>query len=1190
MSKSLDPDSLFSPILDELFVSFSECPANERQDFLNNLDHDTAAQLTLRELIEALLQSWDCNKALTPAELCVGHPELEPFVAAGIRMDGALGNHMPKPPLSNDRYKFSTFLGAGSMGEVWSADDLLLGRRVAVKVLANEGSGPLWGEFYEEAQLLASLQHPGIVAAYDYGSLPKPDSRPYIVMKLVEGHSLGDEFRQSPSTLGSLHPNMLALFITISDTIGYAHSTKIVHRDINPSNIMIGAVGEAQVMDWGISTTLFPRTRCNSSNSHAPNQIETPASTDNSADMSIDNAKATRGTLQYMAPEQVTGTCVLPASDVFALGAMLFEFIAQRTLFEAGPLALAARTAESDNVVLKKNMKLLRDVCKDTSLCNIVCTCINYDFNRRYLDGSKLAIALRDYRSELIERGEVARKRKWQQALAFCSIIGVIGILWLRSLHIAETNRISLEITAEKDRADSQMFFAQYGRVRERSLTRPDNWIDDNLRDIKESSKLIRSDQDRRLLRIEAIRCLCANDVQHVKSLSKNLDVYCIAHHPTEPILAVGDNLAKYGFVTVRLFDTNKWKIIKHLTFPINLEYAIKRGSTDGCRSLAFTPNGDRLLVGTRSGQVYMWKNASWAVANVWRASSDWVTGLAVDPRTGAIYGSSKRGEKSNDKHGEVRKWDVGRGDQTYARIMLLKQCVPFLSVRRLAFEFLPEVLRSASPGHSQLFDFNISGLTLIPDGIFISGLSAQVVGLDLKPVAIDKEWLRGAVAAVKDLGNDELLVGHGNNLSTIDLKKAKVVRDLHGPRSDQAHDSSVVCVQSDAVGRFCVSTDSTTAKVWDMVSNIPLKSLSIAGSGGRSAAFTTDGRKFVLAGEKLLEVYEIVQKSVLTSYPITSTPLVDACVTGDGNMVCQYSRDMTGTSVRAVIHIKDLQSNAVEEVTADSDFSNEVILVSDRQSFYLVDRNKKHVVRIWKKDGHYTLTNIQTAPSPAMMAKASTGENIIYVADDMSGAFGDKKPSGLFEYDPSTDVSRLLWSNAFSKMTLGKGRIQALAVSSDEIATASHDGNIRVHDPKDGSVLISKRLDSQVSQLSFLPQVQLLLSGDDSGRIHVIKSANGEGVKELVGHTAPITGLALLSDGLFASACRRGEIRLWRFNIESQTFEHYATIGPFSGAIRRLSSSRDGDTLLILVDGESAARILKVSELRHALTALDLD
>ncbi len=191
--------------------------------------------------------------------------------------------------LINDRYHLIAELGHGGMGAVYRAQDALLERAVAVKVLNDTSLGSQGkARLLREAQAAAKLNHPNIVAVYDAG---EAEGLPYIVMELVEGASLHD---QRPKT----NEEVLAIARHLCQALEHAHSQGIIHRDLKPENVLIAPDGSAKLMDFGLARSVASR-------------------------LSLDGAIV--GTVFYLAPEQALGKEIDGRADLYALGAMLYE-------------------------------------------------------------------------------------------------------------------------------------------------------------------------------------------------------------------------------------------------------------------------------------------------------------------------------------------------------------------------------------------------------------------------------------------------------------------------------------------------------------------------------------------------------------------------------------------------------------------------------------------------------------------------------------------------------------------------------------------------------------------------------------------------------------------------------------------------------------------------------------------------
>jgi serine/threonine protein kinase len=212
------------------------------------------------------------------------------------------------------------------MGTVYRARDVELGRDVALKVVRDDVLSSATAErLLREARALARLEHPGIVPVHDVGRLP--DGRAYYAMKLVRGERL-DERLKHGVTLGEV----VRLFARISEAIAFAHANDVIHRDLKPQNVMVGAFGEVLVLDWGIAK-MKSEVRVPSS--------EEDAGTEPRVRSDADTAEGTvAGTPGYMAPEQLAGRVseIDTRTDIYALGAILRDLVGALPKAPARPL------------------------------------------------------------------------------------------------------------------------------------------------------------------------------------------------------------------------------------------------------------------------------------------------------------------------------------------------------------------------------------------------------------------------------------------------------------------------------------------------------------------------------------------------------------------------------------------------------------------------------------------------------------------------------------------------------------------------------------------------------------------------------------------------------------------------------------------------------------------------------------
>jgi len=245
-------------------------------------------------------------------------------------------------PTLPDRYRVLGDIGRGGMGRVLDVQDEELRRTVAVKVLIDAGRADAESlrRFVAEAQITAQLEHPGIVPLYDVGTTEEGFA--FFVMRKVDGPSLATVLSGlrsgDPATRERWNDNrLLAAFVQVCHAVAYAHDHAVLHRDLKPDNIMLGAFGEVLVLDWGIAA-LF---EAGGEATQRRGDVERPEAPGTLAGITL-------GTPGYMSPEQAHSTAGLDArTDVWSLGAILYEILTRTLTYEGTPRAeLLRRTVQ----------------------------------------------------------------------------------------------------------------------------------------------------------------------------------------------------------------------------------------------------------------------------------------------------------------------------------------------------------------------------------------------------------------------------------------------------------------------------------------------------------------------------------------------------------------------------------------------------------------------------------------------------------------------------------------------------------------------------------------------------------------------------------------------------------------------------------------------------------------------------
>ncbi len=348
------------------------------------------------ELLEKAAES-----GLSAEEVCRDRPELLGEVRACLRQLSSVRDELdalfpeegrPETPPSSARpeipgYSVGEIIGRGGMGVVYKARHLRLNRPVAVKMMLNGGfAGPPELErFQHEAEALAALHHPNIVQVYDVG---ESGALPYFTMEFVDGGNLAQKQHGVPQSAR----DAAALMILLADAVEAAHRGGIVHRDLKPSNILMTSDGKPKITDFGLAR----RFEAGAGPSMTGTRIGTPG---------------------YMAPEQVAGHARVSgvATDVYALGAILYEMITGRPPFHAETPAATERQviAEEPAPPARLNSRVPRD------LETICLKCLQKEPRRRYSSAGELGEDIgRFLRNEPIKARPVCsveRAGKWMR-------------------------------------------------------------------------------------------------------------------------------------------------------------------------------------------------------------------------------------------------------------------------------------------------------------------------------------------------------------------------------------------------------------------------------------------------------------------------------------------------------------------------------------------------------------------------------------------------------------------------------------------------------------------------------------------------------------------------------------------------------------------------------------------------------
>lgn len=358
------------------------------------------------------------------------------------------------------RYQIIREIGSGGVGVVFLARDLDLERSVALKILRAgvDIESDLAMRFVNEARIMARLQHPGIPDVYDQGKCR--DGRPFHSMMLIEGqtmHAKINDRRQNRHHQAEL----LTIFARLTQAVAYAHMNRVVHLDLKPGNVMLGDFGVVHLMDWGLA------------------RVRGDWPFENECESKVN------GTLEYMSPEQASGQRLDERTDVFGLGAILFEILTGRTIYPSHSKRETHYLAMHGE--LEWAFDQLSECDAHAPLIRLAASCLDPDPDRRPSNAAVVAAEMWNYEASTLERMQTDMSRYFELSpdlfcvadqdgclrrvnCNFARVLGyseneLLGRRFLNLLHPADNTADEFSFCQRQDRETVSTFTGRFQAV-----------------------------------------------------------------------------------------------------------------------------------------------------------------------------------------------------------------------------------------------------------------------------------------------------------------------------------------------------------------------------------------------------------------------------------------------------------------------------------------------------------------------------------------------------------------------------------------------------------------------------------------------------------------------------------------------------------------------------------------------------
>jgi WD40 repeat protein/serine/threonine protein kinase len=994
------------------------------------------------------------------------------------------------PRTLTDRYELRELLAKGGMGSVHAAWDKTFDRTVAVKLIHDH----LVGEhaikrFRHEAHIAGQLQHPNIPPVYDLGVFDVPTAgssadksghsmaKPYLAMKLVKGRTLDDHIQHpGPDT-----PNLVAVFEAIAQAIGYAHSRGVIHRDLKPQNVMVGAFGEVQVMDWGLAKVLANggRQPFVSEIPQADSASNSPVTADPDATTGYgtrfgapDTADDTRtaagiilGTPAYIPPEQARGEIdqIAERSDVFGLGAILYAILTGHSVFGGGTAEQARRKAAAGDMA--DAFTRLDASTAEPELIALAKWCLEPDPADRPANGTEVANETARIRAEADERARKAeldraktserqKRRRTQWILLgtvlLLLVVGATAVGFASLYRIAEANR---------DEAVSQRGIADTAKgIAERA---------------QQAEAVARGEAEREREKSERYEYGRTMQVAHQVWRDNNVSAALALLNMTR------EDLRGWEWHYVNRLCHSELLILRHKGFV---------------RSVSFSPDGSRVVTGSGDKTAKVWDAKTGADLHTLRGHLLGIQSVSFSPDGSRVVTGSW------DKTAKL--WDAKTGAEL--RTLLGHSAVYSVS-------FSPEgsrVLTGSGDKTAKVWDANSGAelLTLQGHSHMVQTASFSPDGSRVVTGSVDrtaKVWSAATGAELLTLtghtdnvlsasfspDGSRVLTGSVDRTAKVwDAKTGSMLLALRG------HTNIVESASFNPDGsRVVTASWDMTAKVWDALAGAEVRVLQGHSSAVESVAFSPDSSRVVTGSlDRLAKVWDARTGAEILVLRGHLSGIETASFSPDSTRVVTGGQDRTAKVWNATTGAELLTLKGHTDSVTSASFSPD--------STRVVTGSMDRTAKIWDAKSGALQHTLMGHTGPVMSASFSTdGSRVVTGSDDQTAK--------VWDAESGAELLTLKHTSRISSASFNKDRTR--------VVTGCVDGTAKVWDAKTGVELLTlKGHTGSIRSASYSKDGTRVVTASSDQTAKVWDAESGAEVLTLKGHTADVTSASFSPDG----------------------------------------------------------------------------